>query len=223
MSDKKQKYVGYYRVSTQQQGQSGLGLESQERDVISFTNKGELIAFYTDIESGKRNNRQELLNALEHCKRDNAILVVAKLDRLSRNLHFITHLMESKVKFVCCDMPEANEFTVHIFAALAEQERKMISQRTKNALKEAKNKGKTLGNPNLSNEDYKKKHCDKMREARQPKEYPRAVTNTIKLMREKGDSYQTIADELNKHDRKEKYNDVQVFRIWKKELTLAQS
>lgn len=215
MSDKKKKYVAYYRVSTQQQGVSGLGLESQERDVIAYT-KGELIAVYTDIESGKGSNRQELLNALDHCKREDATLVVAKLDRLSRNLHFITYLMESKVKFVCCDMPEANEFTIHIFAALAEQERKMISQRTKNALKEAKNNGKQLGNPKLSNELYRQQHCDKMRSARQPKEYPRAVTNTIKLMKDKGVSFKSIADELNTHGRKEKYNDVQVFRIYNK-------
>jgi DNA invertase Pin-like site-specific DNA recombinase len=128
------KYVAYYRVSTTKQGQSGLGLEAQRNTVLNYIGNNELVGEFTEIESGKSNNRTELNNALDLAKKEQATLVIAKLDRLSRNLTFISTLMDNKVKFVAVDMPEANEFTIHIFAALAQQERKMISERTKNAL-----------------------------------------------------------------------------------------
>lgn len=141
-----QKFIAYYRVSTKMQGNSGLGLEGQSKAVENYTNsKGTVIASFTDIESGKNDNRVELLKAIDLCKKENAILVIAKLDRLSRNLTFITSLMDNKIQFVCCDMPTANEFTIHIFAALAQQERKMISERTKAALQAKKAQGIKLG------------------------------------------------------------------------------
>lgn len=132
-----QTFVAYYRVSTKKQGQSGLGLEAQRSSVLGFVkNQPQLIAEFCDIESGKNDQRPELLKAVQYAKEHQARLVIAKLDRLSRNLTFVSSLMDSKVSFVCADMPDANEFTIHIFAALAQQERKMISERTKKALDE---------------------------------------------------------------------------------------
>ncbi|RCR67117.1 MULTISPECIES: recombinase family protein [Larkinella] len=128
-------FVAYYRVSTQQQGKSGLGLDAQQSAVRRFVqNPSGILAEFTDIESGKVNQRPQLLKAIHYAKTHQARLVIAKLDRLSRNLTFISSLMDSKVSFVCADMPDANEFTIHLLAALAQQERKLISNRTKQAL-----------------------------------------------------------------------------------------
>lgn len=140
-------FIAYYRVSTDRQGKSGLGLEAQRTAVMDYLNDGswELIGEYTEIESGKRNDRPELAKALEACKRRKATLVIAKLDRLARNVHFVSGLMESGVEFVAVDMPQANKLTVHIMAAMAEHEREMISARTKAALQAAKTRGVKLG------------------------------------------------------------------------------
>ena len=142
-------FVAYYRVSTDKQGASGLGLEAQRSAVLDFINGGaaNLIAEFTEIESGKRNDRPQLAEALKLCRKERAKLVIAKLDRLARNVSFISNLMESGVDFVAVDMPDANRLTVHILAAGAEHEREMISQRTKAALQAAKARGRKLGNP----------------------------------------------------------------------------
>ena len=132
-----QRFVAYYRVSTKKQGQSGLGLDAQRSSVLSFVkDQDRLVAEFCDIESGKNDQRPELEKAIEHAKMHKARLVIAKLDRLSRNMTFVSSLMDSHVSFVCADMPDANEFTIHIFAALAQQERKMIGERTKKSLDE---------------------------------------------------------------------------------------
>ena len=142
-------YVAYYRVSTDRQGKSGLGLEGQRKAVLDFINGGRvnLIAEFTEVESGKRNDRPELNKAIKVCRKEKARLVIAKLDRLARNVAFISNLMESGVDFVACDMPDANRLTVHILAAVAEHERAMISERTKAALQAAKARGVKLGSP----------------------------------------------------------------------------
>lgn len=144
------KFIGYLRVSTQKQGQSGLGIESQRKAVEDYLNGGrlELLAEYVEIESGKRSDRTELAKALGHANATGATLVIAKLDRLSRNVAFISNLMESGVEFVAADMPMANRLTVHVLAAVAEHEREMISQRTTAALAAAKARGVKLGNLN---------------------------------------------------------------------------
>jgi DNA invertase Pin-like site-specific DNA recombinase len=149
------KYVAYYRVSTARQGRSGLGLEAQRKAVADFLNGGnwELIAEITEVESGKRNDRPELAKALELCRKQRATLLIAKLDRLARNVAFIANLMESRVDFVAVDMPQANRLTVHILAAVAEHERDMISARTKAALAAAKARGKALGWANPARRD----------------------------------------------------------------------
>ena len=136
-------FIAYYRVSTDKQGKSGLGLEAQRQAVVDFINGNgnKVIAEYTEVESGKRRDRPELAKALTDCRKHKAKLVIAKLDRLARNVHFISGLMESGVDFVAVDMPQANRLTVHILAAVAEHEREMISQRTKAALAVAKERG----------------------------------------------------------------------------------
>jgi DNA invertase Pin-like site-specific DNA recombinase len=144
------KAVTYYRVSTAAQGRSGLGLEAQ-RMAVSEACKArglEIIAEFTEIESGKRHDRPELSEALRRAKLAGATLVVAKLDRLSRSVAFLSTLQESGAKFIAADMPEANELTVHILAAVAQAERKAISTRTREALKAARARGVKLGNPN---------------------------------------------------------------------------
>ena len=144
------KIVSYLRVSTTKQGQSGLGLEAQrsaiERYAVSKQSK--VLETYTEIESGKHDQRIELSKALHHAKVTGATLVIAKLDRLSRDVEFLYRMMNSGVKFICADMPDANEMTVGIMAVVAQQEREAISKRTKEALQAAKGRGQVLGNPN---------------------------------------------------------------------------
>jgi DNA invertase Pin-like site-specific DNA recombinase len=145
------KFVAYYRVSTDKQGKSGLGLDAQQEAVNNHLAHcgGETIACFTEVESGKNNNRIELEKALRKCRLTGATLIIARLDRLSRNATFLMSLMDSKVKFVCADMPEANNFTVQILAVMAQYESKLISERTRAALQAAKARGVKLGNPNL--------------------------------------------------------------------------
>src|SRR5215204_3495258 len=154
------RYVSYLRVSTDRQGRSGLGLEAQRKAVEDFLNGGrwDLIAEFVEVESGKRDDRPKLAEALALCRLHKATLVIAKLDRLSRDAHFLLglqkELQKSGLRFVAADLPEANELTVGIMAVVAQAERKMISQRTKAALGAAKARGKKLGTPaNLRNHD----------------------------------------------------------------------
>lgn len=142
------RFVAYYRVSTQSQGRSGLGLAAQQKAVRDFLDGGhwKLIAEFTEVESGKRFDRPKLAEAMRVAKRHKATLVIAKLDRLARSVAFISDIMEGDVEFVAVDMPMANRLTVHILAAVAEHEREMISQRTKSALAAAKARGTLLGN-----------------------------------------------------------------------------
>lgn len=142
------RYVAYYRVSTQKQGQSGLGLEAQQEAVRRYLvgQPGELLAEFTETESGKQaRNRPSLLNALELCRRQRATLILAKLDRLARNVHFISGLLESGVNFVASDQPTKDRFMLHVQAAFAEEEARRISIRTKEALAAAKRRGVVIG------------------------------------------------------------------------------
>jgi DNA invertase Pin-like site-specific DNA recombinase len=140
-------FVAYYRVSTDKQGASGLGLEAQQAAVQSYLNGGRwrLVAEFTEVESGKRNNRPRLAEALAVCRRRKATLVIAKLDRLARNVHFISGLLETGVNFVATDCPNDDRFMLHIRAAIAEDEARKISNRTKAALAAAKARGVELG------------------------------------------------------------------------------
>ena len=141
------KFVAYYRVSTARQGASGLGLDAQQSAVRQYLNGGRwsLVAEVVEVESGKRGDRPKLAEALRLCKVHGATLVIGKLDRLARNVAFVSSLMEAGVEFTACDFPQANRLTIHILAAVAEHEAAMISARTKAALQAAKARGTVLG------------------------------------------------------------------------------
>lgn len=148
------KYICYYRVSTKKQGRSGLGLNAQETICKNFIDnqEGIIVNSYTEVESGKNNNREQLHTAIAECKLTNSILVIAKLDRLSRSVEFIFSLKNSGVNFVCVDMPELTTMTLGIFATFAQSERERISERITAALAEKKKQGVRLGKPeNLLN------------------------------------------------------------------------
>jgi DNA invertase Pin-like site-specific DNA recombinase len=141
-------FVSYLRVSTARQGQSGLGLEAQRAAVAAHVRGAVLLGEYLEVESGRKNDRPQLLGALAHAQATGATLIIAKLDRLARNVHFISGLLEAGVDFVACDLPAADRLTINVLAAVAEHEREMISQRTRAALAAAKARGVKLGNPN---------------------------------------------------------------------------
>lgn len=147
------KFIAYYRVSTDRQGASGLGLDAQRHSVMNYMNGGDwsLCGEYVEVESGRKNDRPQIAEALAACRKEKATLVIAKLDRLSRNLAFIANLMESGVEFIATDMPHANRTMLQMMAVFAEHEREMISKRTKEALAAAKARGVRLGSPTPQN------------------------------------------------------------------------
>ena len=141
------KFVAYYRVSTAKQGRSGLGLEAQRASVQAYLRDGRIVAEYVEVESGKRDDRPKLAQAIAHAQREGATLIIAKLDRLARSVAFIFALRDSGAKFIACDMPEANTLTIGLLAAMAQHERELISERTKAALAAKKARGFVLGSP----------------------------------------------------------------------------
>ena len=198
---KKGKYINYLRVSTDRQGKSGLGLEAQREAIDNFINGGKwaLLREFVEIESGKKNDRPELKAALELCRKTGAKLVIAKLDRLARNVAFISNLMETNVDFVACDFPEANRLTIHILAAVAEHEREMISKRTKEALQAAKARGVTLGSPaNLKPVDAERgRQLGVQERILKADLFAREQYPDIQKFREQGLSLNAIAAKLN--------------------------
>jgi DNA invertase Pin-like site-specific DNA recombinase len=148
-------FVAYYRVSTDKQGASGLGLEAQQQAVQRHVTAagGRILDVFQEIESGKRNDRPEIAAAIAACRARRATLIIAKLDRLARNVAFVSNLMEAGIEFVACDNPHATPLLIHILAAVAQNEREQISARTKAALQAAKARGVKLGNPRLSGGD----------------------------------------------------------------------
>ena len=185
-------FIAYYRVSTDRQGASGLGLEAQRAAVLRHIGTAQLGAEYTEVESGKKHtNRPQLLAALQECRRKKATLVIAKLDRLGRNVAFISALMDSGVDFVCCDNPHANRLMLHMLAAFAEHEREQISQRTKAALAAAKARGVKLGNPRAK---AALESANAVHRARRPAP---EVLNVMRTLERQGMSYRAIARELN--------------------------
>lgn len=186
-------------MSTQKQGQSGLGLEGQQAAVEAFAGAN-VIATYTEIETGtNKRARPQLAKAVHHCRRTGATLVIAKLDRLARNVAFVANLMESGVEFVACDNPTANRLTIHILAAVAEDEARRISERTKAALAAYKARGGQLGASLLAcrnlTADARTKGAEAM--AAKARNVASSVLPIATKLREDGCTLQQIADELN--------------------------
>ena len=191
-------YIAYYRVSTKRQGNSGLGLDAQKIQVQNFVgNSSRILQEFVEVESGKKNDRPRLLEAIQACKNTNSKLLIAKLDRLSRNAAFIFTLRDSGVGFVCADMPEANSLTIGIMAVLAQDERERISARTKAALQAKKAKGAILGNPANLTEDARKKGLEiRMKNARENTANKQAAELSVSY-RNQGDTFREIAERLN--------------------------
>lgn len=198
------KIVAYYRVSTQKQGKSGLGLDGQRAAVAAYAKAGRLIvAEYTEIESGRKSDRQRLAAAIGHAKLCRGVLVVAKLDRLARNVAFLSALMDSGVDFVACDNPHANRLTIHILAAVAEAEAVAIGERTRSALAAAKARGVKLGASRPGHvgltQEARQAGAEAAAEARtaQAKQAYEFLFPAVRDWRAAGESYQSIADQLN--------------------------
>lgn len=198
-------FVIYIRVSTKRQGESGLGLDAQQEAALLYVRScgGRIIREFREVETGKIADRPELIKALAYCKRNKAKLVVAKLDRLARNMAFISALMDSDVEFVACDNPHANRLTLHILAAVAENEARAISERTKAALAQARQRGTLLGaeNPQCRNltDESRKRGCKNGGAAvaeKTAKTYADLVPVILGLRRT-GTTLQKIADTLN--------------------------
>jgi DNA invertase Pin-like site-specific DNA recombinase len=183
--------IAYYRVSTERQGQSGLGLDAQRAAVAPYVAGRDLLSEFVEVESGRKDNRPQLTAALAMCRQKQAVLVIAKLDRLARSVAFISNLMASGVEFVAVDMPQANRLTLHILAAVAEHEREMISQRTRAALSVAKARGIRLGNPKP---DMKKMNAMASSKAAQFRAIVKPVITSLHL---EGRSLREIAREMN--------------------------
>ena len=192
------KFVAYYRVSTQQQGRSGLGLEAQRAAVADYLNGGRwvLLQEFTEVETGKGSNaldkRPQLRASLDLCRKKRATLVIAKLDRLARNVHFVSGLIESGVEFVAADMPQANKTMIQMHAVMSEWERDAISKRTKEALAAAKARGVKLGTAGPRNLQgvIDRRHADAADHAEKLRE-------TILGLRDRGLSQRVIAAKLN--------------------------
>ena len=192
------KFIAYYRVSTQKQGQSGLGLEAQQKAVADYLNGGnwELLAEYTEVETGKGadalDRRPQLKAAIDACKKNGATLVIAKLDRLARNVHFISGLIETGVDFVAADMPQANKVMIQMHAVMSEWERDQISARTKAALAAAKARGVVLG---IAGADNLKPNIETRQQAAD--EFAGRLKGVIDGMKARGLSQRAMCDELN--------------------------
>lgn len=191
------KYVAYYRVSTKQQGASGLGLEAQRETVERFAGADAVIGDYTEIESGKNNARPILAQAIEQAQRENATLLIAKLDRLSRDAAFVLMLKNTGVRFVCCDMPEANTLTIGIMAVMAQHEREMIAKRTREGLQVAKARGVVLGNPSHMTDKARAKSIETRKQAAAENESWQRARAFAKVGRKQGMTFRQIAGELN--------------------------
>jgi DNA invertase Pin-like site-specific DNA recombinase len=194
-------FVTYLRVSTDRQGKSGLGLEAQRAAVSDYVaGKGQIAAEYVEIESGKKNERPQLARAMAEAKRIGAVLLIAKLDRLARNVAFIANLLETGVEIAAADMPEANRFLLHVMAAVAEHEAQAISDRTRAALAAAKARGAMLGWSMHERKDEQRQASRKgaIKNAQKADRHAANVTPIIHQIAAGGASLRQIAEELNK-------------------------
>lgn len=234
------KYIAYYRVSTARQGKTGLGLQAQQNAVQNYiSGKGETIAEFTEVESGTRKKKRvEIYKAIELAKLENAILIVAKLDRLARDVEFTSALFNGKVDFICCDNPNANKLTIQLLSVIAENEAEAISTRIIDALAVKKEKIKKgiyinkdgsmmkpingeyrLGNPNGFG-SYQKKGVEKIKQNALENKANIQAMDIICSARKEGMTFQQIADKLNKLQyttrRGKQFNPIQVLRLYKR-------
>lgn len=200
------RFVAYFRVSTVRQGQSGLGLEAQQAAVQNFLRgDAKLVATFLEIESGKKNERPQLQAAIARARQEEAVLLVAKLDRLARNVAFLATLMESRVRFQAVDLPAADEFTLHIMAAVAQKEASAISTRTRDALAAKKARGAQLGSPANLTQAAREKSWVAMRENAQSNLNNRQAAQLATLLRATGATLRAIADQLNQSGYRTRY------------------
>lgn len=219
------KYICYYRVSTKKQGRSGLGLDAQETICKNYVDsqKGIIVNSYVEVESGKSDNRQELHNAIAECKQSNSILLIAKLDRLSRSVEFIFSLKNSGIDFACVDLPELNTMTLGIFATFAQSERERISERITVALAEKKKKGVKLGKPENLLNNFDKAYSNSLA-TRQSNalnnENNRKAGLLVVSLRQSGKTWSTITTTLNENGFKTRRGGVfgmtQVVRLYER-------
>jgi hypothetical protein len=230
------RYVSYYRVSTARQGQSGLGLQAQKNAVAAYLRDGgKLIGEFTEVETGTRKKKRvEIYKAIELAKKEKAILIVAKLDRLARNVEFTSALFNGGIEFICCDNPNANKLTIQLLSVIAEHEAEVISKRIKEALKVKKEKIKKgilvnkdgsvmkhnkLGNPNGFGE-YQKLGVSKIKLNAQLNKANVQAMDIVCSSRAKGMTFQQIADKLNQLQYTTRYgkpfNPIQVQRLYKR-------
>ena len=200
MTKNSEQYVSYLRVSTQKQGYSGLGLEAQKEIIKNFLHDKTPIAEFTEIESGRKTDRPKLKEALTQCRTTGATLIVAKLDRLARNVSFLSNLLESDVEIVFCDFPQANKMVLHILDAISQYEAELTAQRTKAALQAKKARGAKLGNPeHLMNKHKQAIANSNKTNSEKAKKNPnnkRAVA-FLKVMISQGKSLTEMTDILN--------------------------
>lgn len=201
--------IGYYRVSTARQGRSGLGLSAQKQAVEAYAREHgcKIVASYTEVESGRHNDRPELRKALARTRATRGKLLIARLCRLARNVHFVSGLMESGVDFTACDMPDANKLTIHVIAATAEHEARCISERTHVALQAAKKRGTLLGTHHPDNRiDWKKGMRNGLHKAHAVRSANATllriqnyahIIDDMRKWRKAGESFRAIAGRLN--------------------------
>ncbi len=211
------KYIAYYRVSTKRQGQSGLGLKAQQEAVERFIAPDLIHQSFTEVETGtSKKHRPILAEAIALCKKLDATLIIAKLDRLARNVAFVSSLMDSKVQFKAVDMPQANELTIHIMSAIAQHEAKVISTRIKDALAQSKKK---LGNPQNLTSEGRKKGTETIKRNRENNPHNKRALAHLKAI-SSSSTLQQLANNLNEEGFRtsegKMFNPIQVSRLLKR-------
>lgn len=199
------RYIAYYRVSTQKQGRSGLGLDDQRQMVQRFLRDDELVLEFTEIESGRKKERPQLQAAIQSAKQHNARLLIAKLDRLSRNASFVMVLRDSEVDFVACDLPDANTLTIGIMASFAQHEAEQISKRTRAALAQKKARGFRLGKPENLTDDHRTQGVIVIKENARLHPANRQASELIRLYQRDALPLRAIAERLNEHGFRTRY------------------
>ncbi len=197
---KKEKYVAYLRVSTKKQGYSGLGLEAQKEIILRHLQDKIPIAEFVEVESGRKTERPKLKEALKECRKTGATLIVAKLDRLARNVSFLSNLLESDTEIVFCDFPQANKMVLHILSAISQYEAELTASRTKQALEAKKLRGFKLGNPEHLMDKHEQAIQNSIRTIKEKAENNPNNKRAVAMLRTltgKNATYQEMADFLN--------------------------